>query len=103
MNGEQGIVYVSTKKDVTGYPKPLSNFVTAVIIQSQKTMPITVKARGKAISRAVDLCEKMKNDFPEQKWFVKDIKFLTEEKKITNGKEIIKKVSVIHVILDKEK
>lgn len=46
--------------------KPVMNYVLAVITQfsaSAGTGPVTLKARGKAISRAVDVAEIVRNRF----------------------------------------
>lgn len=45
-------------------PKPLMNYVTSVVMQfSQGVGEVTVKARGKFITKAVDVTEVVRNRF----------------------------------------
>lgn len=57
--------------------RPTMNYVTAVMMVLNKGEDCTVKARGRAISHAVDVCEILRNKF------LKD----TEYKSITLGTE----------------
>ena len=58
--------------------KPAMNYVLAVVTQfNSGSKEVVVKARGRAISRAVDVAEIVRNRFvPEAE--VKDIKIATE-------------------------
>ncbi|MCE5214885.1 MAG: DNA-binding protein Alba [Methanobacterium sp.] len=53
---EENIVYIGNK--------PLMNYVLAVVTQMNNgTSEVTLKARGRSISRAVDVAEVVKNKF----------------------------------------
>lgn len=88
---EENVVFVGRKT--------LMNYVLAVITQfNQGASDVVVKARGKAISRAVDVVEIIRNRFlPEVQ--VKDIKIGTEVIKNEDGRE--SKVSAIDIYLQK--
>jgi DNA-binding protein len=56
MISEKNIVYIGNK--------PLMNYVLAVVTQMNSgTSEVTLKARGRSISRAVDVAEVVKNKF----------------------------------------
>ncbi|MFN3527812.1 MAG: DNA-binding protein Alba [Candidatus Altarchaeaceae archaeon] len=58
--------------------KPTMNYVTAVVAQFAKTDTVVIKARGRAISIAVDVAEIVRNKYlPNVN--IKDIRILTEE------------------------
>jgi DNA-binding protein len=79
--------------------KPPMNYVLAVVTQihgGSKT--VDIKARGKAISRAVDVAEIVRNRFIED-LKVKNIEISTEKIKEENGEEI--NVSAISIRLGK--
>lgn len=78
--------------------KPVMNYVLAVVTQfNNGAQEVTVKARGKAISRAVDAIEVSRNRFlPEAK--IKDIKIGTEKIATDRGES---NVSTIEIILAK--
>lgn len=81
--------------------KPLMNYVTSVAMQFQKSgnTEVIIKARGKFISKAVDVVEVTRKRFLEnEKINVKDIKIDTEEYE-KDGKKI--NVSTIDIILSK--
>jgi len=80
--------------------KPFMNYVTGVVMQftTQNSKEVTVKARGKFISRAVDVAEVSRKRFlKEQGVDVKDIKIDSEEFEDKENKKI--KVSTIEIIL----
>ena len=78
--------------------KPVMNYVLAVITQfNTGTGEVTLKARGKAISRAVDVAEIVRNRFL-QGLAVKDIKIGTEELQAESGTI---NVSTIEITLGK--
>lgn len=79
--------------------KPVMNYVLAIVTQFNNGAPeITVKARGKAISRAVDAVEVSRNRFlPAAK--IKEIKIGTEKIVTERGES---NVSTIEIVLTKE-
>ena len=81
--------------------KPFMNYVTGVVMQfTTKNAPeVIVKARGKFISRAVDVAEVARKRFLEGKIDVKDIKIDSEEFQNKEGKQV--RVSTIEVTLKK--
>jgi archaea-specific DNA-binding protein len=68
--------------------KPVMNYVLALMTQFNKQVPdVTLKARGRAISRAVDTAEISRNKFmPNLK--IKDITIGTESVVDEQGKSI---------------
>jgi len=82
--------------------KPFMNYVTGVVIQFTKkdNKEVIVKARGKFISRAVDVAEvTVKRFLIEEKIKVKDIKIDSEEFENKEGKMV--NVSTIEITLTK--
>ena len=81
--------------------KPFMNYVTAVVMQftTKNAGQVIVKARGKFISRAVDVVEVTSKRFLEGTVSIKDIKIDSEEFKNKEGKEV--RVSSIEVVLGK--
>lgn len=82
--------------------KPFMNYVTGVAIQFTKkaSQEVIIKARGKFISRAVDIAEVTTKRFlAEQKIKVKDIKINSEEFVNKEGKKV--NVSTIEITLSK--
>ncbi len=91
---DENVVYVGTK--------PFMNYVTSVVMQftTQKKDEVTVKARGKFISRAVDIAEVVRKKFlKEQDVKVKEIKIGSEEFENKEGKKV--SVSTIEITLSK--
>lgn len=83
--------------------KPFMNYVTGVVMQfTTKNAPeVVVKARGKFISRAVDVVEVVRKRFlKEQNLIIKDIKIDSEEFKNKEGKNV--NVSIIEITLAKK-
>jgi len=78
--------------------KPVMNYVLAIVTQFNNGAPeICIKARGKAISRAIDAVEVSRNRFlPETK--IKDIKIGTEKIATDRGDS---NVSTIEIVLIK--
>lgn len=66
---EKNIVYIGNK--------PSMNYVMAALFQLQETNELVFKARGRAISRAVDVVEITRRRFMKD-MVVKDIKIGTE-------------------------
>ncbi len=91
MAEEENVVYVGSK--------PVMNYVLACITQSNEgANEVRIKARGRAISRAVDVAEIVRTRFmPEVE--VKDIKIGTEELETEEGDTV--NVSTIEIVLEK--
>jgi len=82
--------------------KPFMNYVTGVVMQftKQGSNEVIVKARGKFISRAVDVAEvSTKRFLNDQGIKVKDIKIDSEEFENKEGKKV--NVSTIEITLGK--
>ncbi|MBU2497132.1 MAG: DNA-binding protein Alba [Nanoarchaeota archaeon] len=83
--------------------KPFMNYVTGVVMQftTKNFKEVTVKARGKFISRAVDVAEVASKRFLKEHGVgVKHIKIDSEEFEDKEGKKI--KVSTIEITLGKK-
>ncbi|MCD6464091.1 DNA-binding protein Alba [Candidatus Woesearchaeota archaeon] len=82
--------------------KPFMNYVTSVVMQftTKNADTVVVKARGKFISKAVDVAEVVKKRFLENQVEVKDIKIDSEEFKNQDGKDV--RVSTIEIELVKK-
>ncbi len=79
--------------------KNAKSYVLAVITQlNQGASKIIIKSRGKAISRAVDVAEMVKNRFAKD-LKVRDIKISTEEVANEEGHNL--RVSAMEIILEK--
>ncbi len=88
---EENVVYIGKK--------PTMNYVLAVVTQfNSGSTEVVIRARGRSISRAVDVAEIVKNRFvPESK--VKDIQIMTE--KLTGEEGRTANVSAIEIFLIK--
>ena len=82
--------------------KPFMNYVTGVIIQFDKgTNEVIIKARGKFISKCVDVAEVARKKFTgKQKVLVGNV--LIGSEKFQNKEGKLTKVSIIEIILKKE-
>ncbi len=82
--------------------KPFMNYVTGVVMQftTKNANEVVVKARGKFISRAVDISEVATKRFLEGTAIVKDIKIDSEEFQNKEGKTV--RVSIIEITLAKK-
>ena len=82
-------------------PKPFMNYVTGVVIQftTQDAATVIIRARGKHISRAVDVAE------ITTKRFLKDIiqikSITTNSESFTNKDKKNVQVSTIEIVLEK--
>lgn len=78
------------------------NYVTGVVMQftTQGAPEVIVKARGKFISRAVDIAEVSSKRFLEKTTEVKDIKIDSEEFQNKEGKQV--RVSTIEITLGRK-
>ncbi len=84
---EDNIVFIGNK--------PVMNYVLAIVTQFNNGAPeIAVKARGKAISRAVDAVEVSRNRFlPDSK--IKDIKIGTEKIATDRGESNVSTIEIV--------
>ncbi|MEM4152907.1 MAG: DNA-binding protein Alba [Candidatus Pacearchaeota archaeon] len=83
--------------------KPFMNYVTGVVMQftTKGASEVVIKARGKFISRAVDVAEVATKRFlKEHNIEVKDIKIDSEEFENKEGKKV--NVSTIDITLAKK-
>jgi DNA-binding protein len=90
---------MATENEVYVGKKGVMNYVLAVVTQfNQGAKEVHIKARGRAISKAVDVAEVVRNRFlPEVKG--KNIEISTEELESEKG---VSKVSAIDIVLAKE-
>jgi len=88
---DDNVVYIGKKS--------IMNYVMAAITQINKgEKEIHIKARGRSISKAVDVAQLLKNRF-EADVKVKEVKIDTEEVKADEGGTI--NISTIDVVLEK--
>jgi len=89
---EENIVYIGNK--------PVMNYVLAVVTQmNEGVIQVTLKARGRAISRAVDVAEIVRNRFVTDVQ-IGAINISTEE--ILNNEGSNTNVSAIEIFLSRE-
>ncbi len=83
--------------------KPFMNYVTGVVMQftTKNADDVIIKARGKFISRAVDVAEVSAKRFLENNVAVSDIRIDSEGFKNTEGRDI--RVSTIEITLSKNR
>jgi len=81
--------------------KPFMNYVTGVVMQftTQEMNEVIVKARGKFISRAVDVAEVAAKRFLAGQIAVKDIRISSDAFQNNEGKDV--RVSTIDITLQK--
>ena len=79
--------------------KPFMNYVTGVVMQftTKGANEVIIKARGKFISRAVDVAEVAAKRFLEEQVVVQDIKIDSEEFTNKEGRNV--RVSSIEITL----
>ncbi len=82
--------------------KPFMNYVTAVVMQftTKNASEVMVKARGKFISRAVDVSEVAIKRFLKDQIEVRNIAIDSEDFKNKEGREV--RVSTIEIALIKK-
>ncbi|MBL7051092.1 DNA-binding protein Alba [Candidatus Woesearchaeota archaeon] len=82
--------------------KPFMNYVTGIVMQftTKDAKEVIVKARGKFISRAVDISEVTTKRFLKDQVKVIGIEIDSEEFKNNEGKDV--RVSTIEITLKKE-
>lgn len=83
--------------------KPFMNYVTGVVMQftTKNAEDVIIKARGKFISRAVDVAEVAAKRFLENTVAVSDIKIDSEGFKNNEGRDV--RVSTIEITLSKNR
>ncbi|MBN1175351.1 DNA-binding protein Alba [Candidatus Woesearchaeota archaeon] len=93
MEGADNSIFVGTK--------PFMNYVTGVVIQftTKDAKEVLVKARGKFISRAVDVAEIAVKRFLKDQIRVQSINIDSEEFENKEGKDV--HVSTIEIILER--
>lgn len=81
--------------------KPFMNYVTGIVMQftTKNEKDVLIKARGKFISRAVDIVEVASKRFLEGQIKVSNISINSEEFKNNEGKEV--RVSTIEITLSR--
>ncbi len=81
--------------------KPFMNYVTGVVMQftTQQASEVIIKARGKFISRAVDVAEVSSKRFLDNGVSVQDIRINSESFTNNEGKNV--RVSTIEISLKK--
>ena len=89
---DENVIYVGNK--------PPMSYVLAVVTQFSASTEVVIKARGRAISRAVDAAEITRNRFVTDAK-IKEIKIGTES--ITNEEGRTSNVSSIEICLTKKK
>lgn len=96
-NMEEGMASRDNSVFIGG--KPFMNYVTGVVMQftTKNADEVIVKARGKFISRAVDVAEVAAKRFLDNTVGVKDIKIDSEGFKNNEGRDI--RVSTIEITL----
>ncbi len=88
MSRDENVVFVGRR--------PTMNYVMATMMVLNKGEDCTVKARGRAISHAVDVCEILKNRFLKGTEY-KDIIISTDQLQGENGQS--NNVSSIEIVL----
>ena len=81
--------------------KPFMNYVTGVVMQftTNQASEVIIKARGKFISRAVDVAEVASKRFLEKSIAVRDIRINSEEFTNREGRQV--RVSTIEIALNR--
>ena len=88
---EESVVFIGKK--------PFMNYVTGIVMQfNTGAKEVSIKARGKYISRAVDVAEVVRNRFV-QGVNLKDIKINSEEFTGEDNKKV--RISTIEIVLTK--
>jgi DNA-binding protein len=92
-DGKDNTVFVGTK--------PFMNYVTSLVMQftTKDASEVFLKARGKFISKAVDITEVTTKRFLRDKIRVREIHTNSEDFKNKDGRDV--RVSTIEIILEK--
>jgi len=93
MDDKDNTVFVGTK--------PFMNYVTSLVMQftTKGANEVFLKARGKFISKAVDVVEVTTKRFLKDKIIIKEIKTNSEDFKNKEGRDV--RVSTIEITLEK--
>lgn len=102
---DQGALTTPPKRNDTTIfvgSKPLMNYVTGIVMQftTHNVQEVAIKARGKFISKAVDIAEVSMKRFLENQIHIQDIKINSEE--FTNEEGKLVRVSTIELFLRKK-
>jgi DNA-binding protein len=91
--GKDNIVFVGTK--------PFMNYVTSLVMQftTKNADEVIIKARGKFISKAVDIVEVTSKRFLKDQITIKIINIDSEDFKNKEGRDV--RVSTIEIIMNK--
>ncbi|MFT4250622.1 MAG: DNA/RNA-binding protein AlbA [Candidatus Woesearchaeota archaeon] len=92
--GEDNCIYVGEK--------PFMNYVAAIIMQftTQEQPTVRIKARGKHISRAVDVSEVAIKDFLEGEANIQEMTSTSEQVRNREGKQV--RVSTVDITLARQ-
>lgn len=79
--------------------KPFMNYVTSVVMQftSRNVPEVVIKARGKFISRAVDVAEVVAKRFLQNQIVVSSVRIDSEAFKNSEGKDV--RVSIVEILM----
>ncbi len=91
--------FMASENTILVGSKPIRTYVTVGMSLLKNTNLIIIKARGKIISRAVDVAELLKRSVTEGKIVVKDITISTETVTREDGRT--NNVSAIEITLEK--
>ena len=82
--------------------KPFMNYVTAVVIQfkTEGVDKVAIRARGKYISKAVDVAEIVRKRFLKDEIELENVKIDSEERVNNKGKQV--RISNIEIVLKKK-
>ena len=81
--------------------KPFMNYITGVVMQftTKNQNEVLIRARGKFISKAVDVAEVARKKFLKESVYVKDVKIGSEDFQSQEGKKLA--VSTVDITLSK--
>ena len=81
-------------------PKPFMNYVTGVVMQftTKGSNEVVVRARGKFISRAVDVAEVVEKRLLKDKVKIGDVKINSEEFTNREGRQVSVSTIDIHLL-----
>ncbi len=94
MAGDENSVFIGDK--------PFMNYVTGVVMQfaTKGAEEVVIKARGRFISRAVDVAEVAAHRFLDDQVAIKDVKIYSEQFKNNEGREV--RVSNMEITLGRK-
>mgnify|MGYP001474709051 CR=1 FL=1 len=82
--------------------KPLMNYVTAAVMHftSRNAPEIVLKARGKFMSRAIDISQVIVNRFLKEQAHINDVRLNSEEFTNNEGRKV--RVSTIEIFIKRK-